>query len=496
MQEVERVERVRHVAVSFGCASIPPVFGICCWMTFGFFPEDVEWDAVRTVFTHASALAQIAALVVWGAFSLRLSANVERWLPLTSALLLEGSAALLMAAIALDNKTMIPPIGILLGTGVSGLMLSWESVIAGMRESSFRRIVPLGMALSPVFFLMLFFLSPHGVVGLLFLGILPFNFWGLWVCRDRGRGAKSARAMGSEKVAATDGVRSGEARAAGDGVRFWGAASVLDALPPRFPATVACAFVIVMVTAVADSASLRGAAPSASKLWLVNGGLLVSSVILFWQLCIKKRSFDLVKVYLVSTPVLAVLLFLAPFVGSWYGYCLMFVGLVGFFAVQTGLMVQCALWAQQRCIPVGFLYGIAAGAAYGSRYGTEVVFGIVQASAVSGEIQVLAIAAFALYALSLVGLYAARKGGGTLRSRNDADHPEAAFALFCNTMGFSRREAEVAQFLCEGLDVPAIAERLVLSKDTVRTHIKNLYRKCGVHSREEFQSFARARMKE
>lgn len=47
------------------------------------------------------------------------------------------------------------------------------------------------------------------------------------------------------------------------------------------------------------------------------------------------------------------------------------------------------------------------------------------------------------------------------------------------------REWEVLDLLCEDQGVDDIAEALVLSVETVRSHIKNMLRKLGVHSREE-----------
>ena len=47
------------------------------------------------------------------------------------------------------------------------------------------------------------------------------------------------------------------------------------------------------------------------------------------------------------------------------------------------------------------------------------------------------------------------------------------------------REWEVLDLLCAGANTEAIAEDLVLSPETVRSHVKNLLRKMGVKSRRE-----------
>jgi DNA-binding NarL/FixJ family response regulator len=54
----------------------------------------------------------------------------------------------------------------------------------------------------------------------------------------------------------------------------------------------------------------------------------------------------------------------------------------------------------------------------------------------------------------------------------------------------SERETELLQLLCDGLNYKAIAEDKFLSPQTVKTHIKNIYRKLEVNSRAEAVSKA------
>lgn len=47
------------------------------------------------------------------------------------------------------------------------------------------------------------------------------------------------------------------------------------------------------------------------------------------------------------------------------------------------------------------------------------------------------------------------------------------------------REGEILGLLAHGRNAPYIQEKLVLSRNTVKTHVQNIYAKLGVHSRQE-----------
>ena len=53
----------------------------------------------------------------------------------------------------------------------------------------------------------------------------------------------------------------------------------------------------------------------------------------------------------------------------------------------------------------------------------------------------------------------------------------------------TRREREVLVLLAQGADNDGMAQRLVISPDTARTHIQNVLGKLGVHSRLEAAAF-------
>ena len=57
--------------------------------------------------------------------------------------------------------------------------------------------------------------------------------------------------------------------------------------------------------------------------------------------------------------------------------------------------------------------------------------------------------------------------------------------LFAERFGLSSRERQILEYLAKGRSQPYIRDELVLSKNTVATHVKHIYQKLGVHSRQE-----------
>ena len=55
----------------------------------------------------------------------------------------------------------------------------------------------------------------------------------------------------------------------------------------------------------------------------------------------------------------------------------------------------------------------------------------------------------------------------------------------------SERETEVLEMISTGMSNPEIASKLIIAVSTVKTHVKNIYRKLDVDSR--YQAMQRAR---
>jgi len=72
--------------------------------------------------------------------------------------------------------------------------------------------------------------------------------------------------------------------------------------------------------------------------------------------------------------------------------------------------------------------------------------------------------------------------GGGVRETVPQPRPRAANALEDD---LTRRELEVISMLAEGETNARIAQRLIVSEDTVKTHVKHILRKLGVHNRSQ-----------
>ena len=62
---------------------------------------------------------------------------------------------------------------------------------------------------------------------------------------------------------------------------------------------------------------------------------------------------------------------------------------------------------------------------------------------------------------------------------------EQVVSAWAQLYSLSAREGEVAVLLLSGRNVPAIAEMLSISQSTVQTHVKHIYEKTDVHTRQE-----------
>ena len=176
---------------------------------------------------------------------------------------------------------------------------------------------------------------------------------------------------------------------------------------------------------------------------------------------------------------------LLPFLGL--RYRLVLAGLTySVFTLASLLMMVASIEAAMKLkMHPMFAYCVFAGVVYsatclGAAFGSAVKL-------LDGSGPALSFAALAvLYVLSLALVFPRKEGRPAVA---DADEVSDALREKCRlaaeTSGLSSREAEVMELLARGRDLPYIAELLCISKSTVQSHGKRIYRKMGVHSKQE-----------
>lgn len=72
----------------------------------------------------------------------------------------------------------------------------------------------------------------------------------------------------------------------------------------------------------------------------------------------------------------------------------------------------------------------------------------------------------------------------------DPDYLDHQSARLAQDFALTEREAEVFRLLARGRNVPFIEEELVISRNTIKTHIKHIYQKMDLHSQQELIDMA------
>lgn len=225
-------------------------------------------------------------------------------------------------------------------------------------------------------------------------------------------------------------------------------------------------------------------------------GLLIASVALLATWRVLYERVTLMRLYQILFPLTATAFLLMPLLqGAFRQVVCSLVFLV--FSVTSSLMVvSCARTARNQSLPPVLVYGLFSGIVYASSLMGSVVGLFVGASRGVGLAELSVVALVAVYVLSLAmvtphGKRSFRRvaPGVQTASTPVATHAGDAVAASCAVVveryGLSKREAEVLELLARGRDVPYVAEDLVISKNTVRSHAKSIFSKTGVHSRQE-----------
>ena len=226
-----------------------------------------------------------------------------------------------------------------------------------------------------------------------------------------------------------------------------------------------------------------------------------------WLAC--KRTPSVLAVLLGFTAVLFVSILVASALGPGANLVALALGSAGFFLVIYLVMEAGVTTAQERHLAIEATYGTVAGIVMLARVLADMLSANLLNADIAGEskmlvatfllVYLLTCAAFALYnALARHKRRITPEGVAAPEAQNPVTVETSAVQqgpdkspaeLVSDAHNLSQREREVLVLIMRGRNVPAIAEELVLSRNTVQTHVRHIYEQLGVHSRQELVAY-------
>lgn len=91
---------------------------------------------------------------------------------------------------------------------------------------------------------------------------------------------------------------------------------------------------------------------------------------------------------------------------------------------------------------------------------------------------------------------AAGEGGAEAEGERPVDGFTAACDRIAGEHGLTKREREVLHYLAQGYSLPYIRNELYIAQSTIDTHVRHIYQKLGIHSKEELITMVHQEMGE
>lgn len=406
--------------------------------------------------TGTGRLVPAALVLSAGGFALVwLASDLEPYVPAA-----KGLAMLLAGAL-------------LLGAGAAAISLLWARFCATLDVRSVYLFVLLSLTLSLVIYGLATCLPVSAVfpIGITLLAVSALAAWRCNLARDANVGQ-----CGCEVGDDTGVLGRPECPGSAALARLWrptlGTAALLfmSGLMLQMPHNADLSLAQFQTTALISQAVLNIA--------LVLPALLV------------RHQPSLESIYKVALPLSATGFLLLPLIWSGAG------GLANAFAQLGAGMAGAILWcmlagvARQTSLPALTVFGAALLATNAAQLAGTIT-GIAYADRLGqGELALTGLALAAVYLVAMMSMFLFK--GRSVPANNPSDPARDAMpasdlapARYEQAFGLTPREAEVLMQLAGGRTIAGIAHELSVSENTVKYHVKSIYQKLGVHSRNE-----------
>ncbi len=258
-----------------------------------------------------------------------------------------------------------------------------------------------------------------------------------------------------------------------------------------------CIVCITLIAAVTRCIALgdHSAAKTVTNYSMLGVSIMAAISIVLWK--VAGREIDYSLIYKVAFPVLATGLLLLPMMGSAYQIILTTVAFALFSVSSLFVMYQSICLTDDHGVEAVIYFSFLNGVIY-LAVGVGTLLGSYLLAIGDFSFSSLAmVALFLVYILVIVStsVINRRKDDGEIAGASGAsmtgEVPERITGqcmVLSRKARLSKRESEILELIARGRDVPYIAKALYISENTVRTHNKSIYRKIGVHNRQELLS--------
>lgn len=487
-------------------------------ITFAGLSSSVDIFSGQRLFGLSNQTCAIVAVCVAVLYERRKIPFPPRAALLVGALLAAGSLTYYLSFTGTIDASAGPVIaGVLVGFALGFSYVLWQQFFASEGASRTAVYIPLSAVLSVILSVLLG-IVPDEVRAACSIVVLPL-----------AAAVSLYRCLG-EIVVAEPAPRMTKSFAAGTVKSLW---------KPVF-CTCAIGFVWKLVS---HMFAIPGGASSAPML----GGMALAVAVVVLVELFSETGFAVLRVYQILFPLITGVFLLPTLLGPQFAPLLAGILLFGFEIVNLLLIVTCAVYSSERNLPSTQVYALCVGPTLVAMLAGDVVGTGLNPFAAYDFALVVNILFICIYGLSLVLFLVAfsRKGkrsralaegsehdvavvGAAFRKGDDSTegtagagsglvssdatqvHPQkndslssegerdkpleplGISALLEQRMDslalaepFSKREREVVGLVLRGNNVPAIARKLYISENTTRDHMKSIYRKAQVHSRQE-----------
>jgi len=223
----------------------------------------------------------------------------------------------------------------------------------------------------------------------------------------------------------------------------------------------------------------------------------IAMICLLLPVMLVKKPLNIARIYMMALPLSAAGFLLLPLLSNAAG------GVVNAF-VQLGAMVaSIILWCmladsvRDTKLPSFLLFAVALCLTSTSELAGEIV-GFLNAETLhQSDLVLTTVALVAVYLLMMVALFLFKdrgfKGeetGVVIADENPEQHLFTRCDALAKQYQFTPRETEIFKLLAQGYTMPVISEKLYVSENTIKSHVKSIYSKLGIHTRVELIELA------